>query len=443
MNERMSLVDKMAEVKSQNPVPQIRRKTESSQSMNSPVDRILFLQRTIGNQAVQRLIKTGALQAKLRIGQPGDIYEQEADRVAEQVMRTPDVSSAKDTRVQRKCLKCLKSLTGLLGKDKKDENLQTKETSGQTPEVTTQVETNINALKGGGQPLPESTRAFYEERFGYDFSQVRVHADAKAAEAAQAVNARAYTVGKDVVFGTGQYTPDTIQGKNLLAHELTHVLQQNRMYYRSILFRKAKKQQTRPPGVSQTLTIVLSGLSHVRPSHEVVETIREAIEPLSRQVGRELRFRPSGSGDISLAFDAGGNESRPCGFLILGVEGGGDIFVGAHEDLRVCCGPIFDPITREIDYITQILRVFEPDEAEFGRFVGNTAVHELGHIMSQLDHVSSRDNFMATGNLPRNMRTQQNMRRYWAGRKTFSSDQITRLVQAIRNNQFTGGMQLR
>jgi hypothetical protein len=89
MNERISLADKKPEVTSRNPVPQIRRKTESYQSMNSPVDRVLFLQRTIGNQAVGRLLKSGALQAKLRIGQPGDVYEQEADRVAEQVMRMP------------------------------------------------------------------------------------------------------------------------------------------------------------------------------------------------------------------------------------------------------------------------------------------------------------------------------------------------------------------
>ena len=166
------------------------------------------------------------MQAKLKIGQPGDVYEQEADRVAEQVMRMPDVSSAKDTGIQRKCPKCLKGLTGLLGKDKKDEKLQAKEAPGQAPEITPQIEVNINALKGGGQPLPESTRAFFEPRFGRDFSQVRVHTDTKAAESARAVNAQAYTVGHDVVFGAGQYTPQTSDGQRLIAHELTHTIQQ-------------------------------------------------------------------------------------------------------------------------------------------------------------------------------------------------------------------------
>ena len=206
--------------------PQIRRKTESFQSMSSPVDRILFLQRTIGNQAVGRLIKSGTLQAKLRIGQPGDIYEQEADRVAERVMRMPDVSEAKDTRIQRKCPKCLNGLRGLLGKDKKDEKLQAKETRGETPEVTSRIEANIKALMDGGQPLPESTRAFFEPRFGYDFSQVRIHTDAHTTESARAFNAQAYTVGRDVVFGAGQYAPTTSHGQRVLAHELAHVIQQ-------------------------------------------------------------------------------------------------------------------------------------------------------------------------------------------------------------------------
>jgi len=81
-------------------------------------------------------------------------------------------------------------------------------------------------LRSPGQPLGAMTRAFMEPRFGHDFSSVRVHTDAKAAESARAVNALAYTVGRDVVFGEGQYAPHTNLGQKLLAHELTHVLQQ-------------------------------------------------------------------------------------------------------------------------------------------------------------------------------------------------------------------------
>ncbi|HEX9868662.1 MAG TPA: DUF4157 domain-containing protein, partial [Candidatus Tectomicrobia bacterium] len=85
-----------------------------------------------------------------------------------------------------------------------------------------------NVLGSPGQPLDPATRAFMEPRFGHDFSHVRVHTDVEAAESARTVNALAYTVGRDVVFGLGQYAPGTVGGQRLLAHELTHVVQQVR-----------------------------------------------------------------------------------------------------------------------------------------------------------------------------------------------------------------------
>lgn len=83
-----------------------------------------------------------------------------------------------------------------------------------------------DVLHSPGQLLDAATRAFFEPRFGHDFSQVRVHTDAKAAESAQAVNSLAYTLGQDIVFGSGQYAPHTSAGRRLMAHELTHVVQQ-------------------------------------------------------------------------------------------------------------------------------------------------------------------------------------------------------------------------
>src|SRR5262249_28975239 len=83
-----------------------------------------------------------------------------------------------------------------------------------------------DVLRSPGQSLDAATLAVMEPRFGHDFGQVRVHTDAQAAESARAVSALAYTVGGDVVFGAGQYSPLTPTGKNLLAHELAHVVQQ-------------------------------------------------------------------------------------------------------------------------------------------------------------------------------------------------------------------------
>jgi hypothetical protein len=192
------------------------------------------LQRAVGNQAVGRF-----LQAKLQISRPGDQYEQEADRVADQVMRMPDTASPEPvagsalpqiSRLQRKCSDCeeeevqRQATEGEM--EEEEETLQAKEAAGQTCDVTSGVQAQIDGLRGRGEPLSEPARAFFEPRFGQDFSQVRVHTDGRAAESARALNALAYTVGQDVVFGAGQYAPDSPAGRRLLAHELTHTIQQ-------------------------------------------------------------------------------------------------------------------------------------------------------------------------------------------------------------------------
>ncbi|NIM15089.1 MAG: DUF4157 domain-containing protein [Candidatus Aminicenantes bacterium] len=113
--------------------------------------------------------------------------------------------------------------------EEEEETAQTKASPGNTPEVTPNIESSINAMKGGGHSLSESTRSFFEPRFGVDFSQVRVHNDSKAAQTAQSINAKAFTTGKDIVFNSSQYSPETSSGKQLMAHELTHVVQQGRV----------------------------------------------------------------------------------------------------------------------------------------------------------------------------------------------------------------------
>jgi len=85
----------------------------------------------------------------------------------------------------------------------------------------------LNEVVGSpGQSLDAETRSFMESRLGYDFGQVRLHIDSKAAESAAAINAKAYTIGDNIAFGAGQYSPGTVEGRRLLAHELTHILQQ-------------------------------------------------------------------------------------------------------------------------------------------------------------------------------------------------------------------------
>lgn len=169
---------------------------------------------------------------RLTINRPGDSFEQEADRVAEYVMRitdrhaTPQVAAA-HPGVQRKCDcggTCSKCQGG---HETGDQPLQIRADAPHGPAQATAPPLVHQALRSPGQPLDGGTRSFMEGRFGRDLSPVRLHADATAAQSARAIQARAYTAGHDIVFGAGQFSPTSRDSLKLLAHELTHVIQQS------------------------------------------------------------------------------------------------------------------------------------------------------------------------------------------------------------------------
>ena len=209
---------------------------------------ILNLQRKIGNQALLRLLQSnteernavlngptplhlghdfsripvhppapGAIQTKLAINRPVDEYEQEADRVSESVMRMSEPQQQGACACGGECPRC-----------QMDEHrrLQTKHVDSTASGQTGARPIVEEALANGGGSLPDGLRADMEQRFGHDFGRVRLHTQARAAESAAAVGARAYTVGPDVVFAAGEYVPDTDAGRRLIAHELAHVIQQ-------------------------------------------------------------------------------------------------------------------------------------------------------------------------------------------------------------------------
>ncbi|MND58099.1 putative peptidoglycan binding domain protein [compost metagenome] len=193
------------------------------------------------------------VQPKLTIGPVDDPYEREADSVAEKVMRTPEkdvlqakpspiviqkkcaaceeeelnrkedeapavadeLSAIKDIPVQRKCAHC----------EEEERNLQMKGADGAKGGLGALSIVN-QVINSQGEPLHAATRSFMESRFGYDFSNVQIHNDLLAHQSSTAINAKAYTHANHVVFGSGQFQPDTNAGKQLLAHELTHVVQQ-------------------------------------------------------------------------------------------------------------------------------------------------------------------------------------------------------------------------
>lgn len=168
----------------------------------------------LGNQGLEALLRARLVQAKLTVSHPQDSYEQEADRVADQVMRMPlPAASPPAGTVQRL--------------PEGGHDVRRFSTASDVPVIDAATEQSIQSLSGRGSALPDSVRSFMEPRFGADFSTVRVHTDAHAHGLARSVNAQAFTVGRNVVFGAGHYAPHTESGKQLLAHELTHVLQQS------------------------------------------------------------------------------------------------------------------------------------------------------------------------------------------------------------------------
>jgi hypothetical protein len=390
-------MERQVATKAQKSAPRSNPHQFRSAGSSSPTHPLLHLQRSIGNQAFQRLIESSYIQTKLQVSTPEDPLEQEADRVAETVMRmteaeateeneTPlqakplanevsrldqrageaqveekkelgeatepllqrsrvavredeeeekiglkletDLSSPEDEKVrsvqekgssdallQRKVREDEEIEEGVVAAPsiqrpvEEEEEIQRKPTAEQStqlpglfrgfdcaqsgvihrlytecaggkkektaaityrkatswprpdadeedrqlqaqnqpaaPTITAPLAANIYAMNGGGRPLPETTRAFFEPRFGVDFSQVRVHTDSRAAESARSINARAFTVGSNIAFGSGQYAPESREGRHILAHELTHVLQQ----------RGSHLQRTRPGATGQALQV--------------------------------------------------------------------------------------------------------------------------------------------------------------------------------------------
>jgi len=156
-------------------------------------------------------MRPGGVQAKLTVSQPDDPFEQEADRVADRVMRM----EASSVTVQRMCAGC----------EEEEQQLQRKETGSEAVETTPSMVQD--SLTSSGAPLDSTTRTYMEQHFGHDFDNVRVHTGGQADAAARQINSLAFTLGNDVVFREGQYAPHSNEGRRLLAHELTHVVQQS------------------------------------------------------------------------------------------------------------------------------------------------------------------------------------------------------------------------
>jgi hypothetical protein len=218
---------------------------------------------TQGEDSKGRRSSAPVIQTKLVVGKAGDQYEQEADRVAEavsqksQAISSPPPDGGNNPNMRNSIASPIEQI----------------QASGENvPTVSPEAEARIDGLRGQGSPLSHPERVFFENRFGADFSEVRIHTNAAAAQTAQDLNARAYTLGNDVVFDSGQYEPGSERGRRLMAHELTHVVQQRGV-------NRANRAIQRQPNDGQETYVVQPGeglLAIAQKLGTTVELLKEA-----------------------------------------------------------------------------------------------------------------------------------------------------------------------
>jgi hypothetical protein len=187
-------------------VPSEHKKPPDLQDLKQTTQKIIYRYPYTDPQKTARA-ENAEIQTKLTVGAPNDGYEQEADRVADQVMSMPD---ATHQPIQRAAM------------PEKEEEIQTKRSPDAGFQAESNLENRLSISQGGGSPLPDEVRSFMEPRFGADFSQVRVHTDSEAVQMNRELNAQAFTHKQDVYFGAGKAPANDA----LTAHELTHVVQQ-------------------------------------------------------------------------------------------------------------------------------------------------------------------------------------------------------------------------
>jgi len=192
---------------------------------------VLQLQKTYGNTYVQRLLNSKVVQAKLTVNPPDDEYEREADRVAEVVTQktTSQIQRQEEGEEEEEEL-MPKPVSEIQRQEEEEEEeeeeLMTRSVGSPSITVSEDLEARINTARGGGQPLTDSVRTSLEPQFERDFSEVRIHTDTEADKLSSQLGAEAFTTGKDVFFREGAYQPASSSGQGLIAHELTHVVQQ-------------------------------------------------------------------------------------------------------------------------------------------------------------------------------------------------------------------------
>jgi hypothetical protein len=272
---------------------------------------VYVVQEVISQQAgVREILRSTGSQTRLTIDQPNDKYEQEADRVADQVMRMSDADVAKRQAGDEREREMLQAIPLA------DKTTPVVHRMGEPPRggnSLAKVERGVHFLKGGGAPLSKSERAYFEPRIGADLSQVRVHAGSKASRLARSINAKAFTVGNNIVFAPGKYGPESSSAKRLMAHELIHVVQQaggSPQGGRQMVLRAPDD----PPSAPSTTTAspeVSSGLGHDDQASETRRmNAQSVVSDMQDVIAIYTSSAMSALNDWAIKFDLQGKMQR-------------------------------------------------------------------------------------------------------------------------------------
>jgi hypothetical protein len=218
----------------------IQRNAQKDQPSTAP-----RIESTLGNQTMQSMLtgqplRSGLghfIQAKMSVNAPNDIYEQEADAVAASVVsrmqalnvqREEEEEEMQMMPIQREEEEEEMQMMPIQREEEEEMQMMPIQRAGGDKgfEVDGEIEEQINKTRGHGSKLDDGTRANFETAIGYDLGSVTIHTDDHASQLSRSVEAKAFTTGSDIYFGEGQYNPNTVDGQQLLAHELTHVVQQ-------------------------------------------------------------------------------------------------------------------------------------------------------------------------------------------------------------------------
>jgi hypothetical protein len=234
-----------------------------------------------------------SVQTKLTVNKPGDQHEIEADKMAEKVMRMP-YDKKKDTGGKTSLLPEEK----LQKKENEEETTDPSQRAGKQ-DVDEKMQFAIRNKTSGGEPINDSTRKFMEPRFGNDFSNVRIHKDAPSAQLNNQLNAKAFTYQNHIFFGAGQYQPESPGGKQLLAHELTHVVQQGASTALDPGLQPKPEPTGKPMIQRNILDKVISG---VETAVDIADSI---IVNISRAIGRGIVATTNWIRDLASRVGAG------------------------------------------------------------------------------------------------------------------------------------------